>query len=95
MGVHQLRTRPPPHLRWRLLGDGVQLDVASEASRPAPDERATTTRGCADQPPRRLRVAELTGQTKPLSVQRQRQRLFKGAFLPAPARTQQATASTS
>ena len=39
----------------------------------------------ADQVPRRLRVRELTGQTKPLEVQRQRQRLFKGAFLPAPA----------
>jgi DEAD/DEAH box helicase domain-containing protein len=39
----------------------------------------------ADQQPRRLRVRELTGQTKPLEVQRQRQRLFKGAFLPAPA----------
>lgn len=38
----------------------------------------------ARQQPRRLRVRELTGQTKPLSVQRQRQRLFKGAFLPAP-----------
>lgn len=35
--------------------------------------------------PRRLRVRELTGQTKPLEVQRERQRLFKGAFLPAPA----------
>lgn len=33
---------------------------------------------------RRLRVRELTGQTKPLDVQRQRQRVFKGAFLPAP-----------
>jgi DEAD/DEAH box helicase domain-containing protein len=39
----------------------------------------------ADREPRRLRVRELTGQTKPLAVQRQRQRLFKGAFLPAPA----------
>jgi len=38
----------------------------------------------AQQPPRRLRVRELTGQTKPLDVQRQRQRLFKGAFLPKP-----------
>lgn len=38
----------------------------------------------AAQPPRRLRVRELTGQTKPLSVQRERQRVFKGAFLPAP-----------
>lgn len=34
--------------------------------------------------PRRLRVRELTGQTKPLEVQRRRQRLFKGALLPAP-----------
>lgn len=32
--------------------------------------------------PRRLRVEELTGQTKPLSAQRERQRYFKGAFLP-------------
>jgi DEAD/DEAH box helicase domain-containing protein len=38
----------------------------------------------AQQPPRRLRVRELTGQTKPLELQRQRQRLFKGAFLPEP-----------
>lgn len=38
----------------------------------------------AAQVPRRLRVRELTGQTKPLSVQRARQRLFKGAFLPEP-----------
>ena len=36
------------------------------------------------QPPRRFRVRELTGQTKPLDVQRQRQRLFREAFLPAP-----------
>lgn len=36
----------------------------------------------SQQRPRRLRVRELTGQTKPLAVQRQRQRLFKGAFLP-------------
>ena len=38
----------------------------------------------ANLPPRRLRVRELTGQTKPLDVQRERQRIFKGAFLPAP-----------
>lgn len=31
---------------------------------------------------RRLHVEELTGQTKPLSEQRRRQRLFKGIFLP-------------
>ncbi|MEU2701167.1 DEAD/DEAH box helicase [Micromonospora aurantiaca (nom. illeg.)] len=34
----------------------------------------------AHQAPRRLSIAELTGQTKPLSVQRDRQRWFKGAF---------------
>jgi len=34
----------------------------------------------AHQEPRRLAVAELTGQTKPLSEQRDRQRRFKGAF---------------
>ncbi|NKY38112.1 DEAD/DEAH box helicase [Cellulomonas septica] len=34
----------------------------------------------AHQDPRRLAVAELTGQTKPLSEQRGRQRRFKGAF---------------
>lgn len=34
----------------------------------------------AHQSPRRLAVAELTGQTKPLSEQRSRQRRFKGAF---------------
>ncbi len=34
--------------------------------------------------PRRLRVEELTGQTKPLAVQRERQRWFKGAILKPP-----------
>jgi len=35
--------------------------------------------------PSRLRIEELTGQTKPLSMQRQRQRFFRGdAFRPAP-----------
>jgi DEAD/DEAH box helicase domain-containing protein len=38
----------------------------------------------ASQPLRRMRVAELTGQTR-LTDQRTRQRLFKGATLPAPA----------
>lgn len=35
----------------------------------------------AHQAPRRLAIAELTGQTKPLSQQRDRQRWFKGAFI--------------
>jgi len=34
--------------------------------------------------PRRMSVAELTGSTKPLKAQRDRQRRFKGALLPAP-----------
>lgn len=34
----------------------------------------------AHQDPRRLSISELTGQTKPLSAQRDRQRWFKGAF---------------
>ena len=34
----------------------------------------------ANRNPRRLAIAELTGQTKPLAVQRDRQRWFKGAF---------------
>ncbi|WP_068400727.1 DEAD/DEAH box helicase [Kribbia dieselivorans] len=34
--------------------------------------------------PRRMAVAELTGQTKPLSEQRRRARVFKGALLPEP-----------
>jgi DEAD/DEAH box helicase domain-containing protein len=38
----------------------------------------------AHQKARRLRVEELTGQTKPLSEQRRRQRCFRGALLPAP-----------
>lgn len=39
----------------------------------------------AHQPARRLRVEELTGQTKPLEEQRRRQRYFKGAFVGEPA----------
>jgi DEAD/DEAH box helicase domain-containing protein len=35
--------------------------------------------------PRRLAIAELTGQTKPLQEQRKRQRWFKGVLLPEPA----------
>ncbi len=38
----------------------------------------------AGETPRRLRVEELTGQTKPLSEQRRRQRQFKGALLERP-----------
>lgn len=38
----------------------------------------------ATEEPQRLAIEELTGQTKPLSLQRARQRRFKGALLPAP-----------
>jgi DEAD/DEAH box helicase domain-containing protein len=41
--------------------------------------------------PRRLRVAELTGQTKPLSLQRERQRQFRGALLPSPVENELTT----
>ena len=34
--------------------------------------------------PHRLHTEELTGQTKPLSEQRRRQRYFKGAFMQPP-----------
>jgi len=34
--------------------------------------------------PRRMAIAELTGQTKPLSEQRRRARVFKGVLLPSP-----------
>ena len=39
----------------------------------------------ARQQPRRLGDAELTGQTKPLSEQRRRARVFKEVLLPTPA----------
>ena len=46
----------------------------------------------AEQRPRRLAIAELTGQTKPLSLQRERQRWFKGALLGAPRENPRTTA---
>lgn len=46
----------------------------------------------AEQRPRRLAIAELTGQTKPLSLQRERQRWFKGALLGAPRENDRTTA---
>jgi DEAD/DEAH box helicase domain-containing protein len=42
----------------------------------------------AHRSPRRLAIAELTGQTKPLAEQRRRQRWFKGVLLPEPAENQ-------
>jgi len=42
----------------------------------------------SSQPPRRIAVAELTAQTKPLSEQRKRQRWFRGVQLPSPIENQ-------
>jgi DEAD/DEAH box helicase domain-containing protein len=44
------------------------------------------------QAPRRLAIAELTGQTRPLSKQRERQRWFKGALLAPPKENSRTTA---
>ncbi len=46
----------------------------------------------ARQDPRRLSIAELTGQTRPLARQRERQRWFKGALLAPPAENHLTTA---
>lgn len=50
----------------------------------APTEEGDYYGWLSTRPPRRLAIAELTGQTKPLSEQRRRQRRFKGALLPPP-----------
>lgn len=47
---------------------------------PLPSESDDYYSWLAHRNPRRLAIAELTGQTKPLAVQRDRQRWFKGAF---------------
>lgn len=66
------------------------LGVCANRQCHAPDLTLTLVMGESDyyawlahQEPRRLAIAELTGQTKPLAVQRDRQRWFKGAFTPA------------
>src|ERR1700744_1035238 len=51
---------------------------------PRADEADDFSAGPSHQPPRRLAIAELTGQTKPLEEQRRRQRWFKGILLPEP-----------
>jgi DEAD/DEAH box helicase domain-containing protein len=52
--------------------------------RPEDDRKADYYSWLARQAPRRMAIAELTGQTKPLSEQRRRARVFKGVLLPAP-----------
>lgn len=72
--------------------------TATGCSRPLPAEPSSADDELdyygwlASRPPRRLRVAELTGQTKPLSLQRDRQRHFRGALLPPPEENSLATA---
>jgi len=52
---------------------------------PRQDETDDYYAWLSGQRPRRLAIAELTGQTKPLEEQRRRQRWFKGILLPEPA----------
>ena len=51
---------------------------------PRADEADDYYAWLSHQRPRRLAIAELTGQTKPLDEQRRRQRWFKGILLPEP-----------
>ena len=51
---------------------------------PRADEADDYYAWLSHQAPRRLAIAELTGQTKPLEEQRRRQRWFKGILLPEP-----------
>jgi DEAD/DEAH box helicase domain-containing protein len=53
----------------------------SSEFRPLGTEQQDYYRWIAEEPLHRLHVEELTGQTKPLSEQRRRQRFFKGAFI--------------
>ncbi|WP_431710455.1 DEAD/DEAH box helicase [Glutamicibacter uratoxydans] len=59
---------------------------SSELAKESIDQGAQDYYGwLAEQPVRRIAVAELTAQTKPAAEQRRRQRWFKGVQLPAPA----------
>lgn len=58
------------------------VGLVEEATRPPVDDYYAWL---SHQTPRRLSIAELTGQTKPLDEQRRRQRWFKGVLLPEPA----------
>lgn len=58
----------------RQCHQGPLVEVAAH------EERSDYYAWLAHQEPRRLAVAELTGQTKPLAEQRDRQRRFKGAL---------------
>ncbi|MFJ7622816.1 DEAD/DEAH box helicase [Rhodococcus erythropolis] len=88
-----LRFHPPGESEWRCtrcnfahlqpsLGicANRQCFAPSLEKQPAPAEADDYYSWLAHRDPRRLTIAELTGQTRPLSVQRDRQRWFKGAF---------------
>lgn len=64
----------------------VGVDCGSQAMVPLPkaEQEEDYYSWLAHEAPHRLVVEELTGQTKPLSEQRRRQRAFKGAFLEPP-----------
>ena len=84
VGVRQLRHRSRTRLCRRVRCTGLQLKEAARRQPCCGGLRGRLLRLAGAQPPRRLRVRELTGQTKPLELQRERQRRFKEAFLPAP-----------
>ncbi len=67
---------------------GICTNPTCNSSRLAPVDRAGGDDDyygwLSGRPPRRMKVEELTGQTKPIGEQRRRQRCFKGALLTAP-----------
>lgn len=88
-----LRFHPPTESEWRCThcnfahlqpSLGVcanrQCFAASLEEHPLPAESDDYYSWLAHRNPRRLAIAELTGQTRPLAAQRDRQRWFKGAF---------------
>ncbi|MFE6229377.1 DEAD/DEAH box helicase [Cellulosimicrobium sp. NPDC057862] len=68
-------------------GCAGELEVVAVSSLGESDYYAWLT----GQKPQRLAVAELTGQTRPPEEQRRRQRVFRGALLPAPKENSRAT----
>ncbi|MFV0633423.1 DEAD/DEAH box helicase [Demequina sp.] len=61
----------------------TQCNAAQLEVEPARDAETDYYAWLANKPSRRLAIAELTGQTRPLSLQRERQRRFKGALAPS------------
>lgn len=63
---------------------GCNSNLLTRSSRPDLQNSRDYYAWLARQNPRRMATAELTGQTKPLSEQRRRARVFKGILLPEP-----------